>query len=120
LVYSNSILYSISNSNSSISINRRLGENDRMAKQVLWRTRIVLHGLLFGTHHKVRKYTLLILLCFGLAGVLIDLDHLVSPIFKSSRPLHIPYLIAVWIVCIGYCAHVYRRIHKTSIGNKDA
>jgi hypothetical protein len=54
-------------------------------------------------------------LFFGLAGVLIDLDHLIIQQTQMARPLHLPYWFLVGIVSIGYYTHVHRRVHKCGL-----
>jgi hypothetical protein len=49
----------------------------RFLKQVHSKTAVFLRTLFFGPDNKMRKYSLLVLLFFWLAGVLIDLDHLI-------------------------------------------
>lgn len=71
--------------------------------------------VVFGGNSTSRKYTLLILLCFGLAGILIDLDHLIIAQTQMARPLHLPYFILIWIICIGYYAYSHRRVHQSRV-----
>jgi len=82
-------------------------------KQIHWETtRRFLRNLAFGGDNKMRKYTFLVLCCFGLAGVLIDLDHLLIIETQMVRPLHLPIWVALWVVCICYYAYINRRFHK--------
>ena len=74
-----------------------------------------LEPLFFGPDSSMRKYSLLALLFFGLAGVLIDLDHLIIQQTQMVRPLHLPYWCLVWIVSIGYYAYVHRRVHQCGV-----
>ena len=69
----------------------------------------------FGRDHTSRKYTLLVLLCFGLAGVLIDLDHFLIEETQMVRPLHLPYWFGIWVVSLGYYAYLHRRVHRVGV-----
>ena len=71
--------------------------------------------IVYGIPGSMRKYTLLVILLFGLAGILVDLDHFLVVQIQLSRPLHIPYFIGFWIVGICYFTHVYRCLHKSSM-----
>ena len=82
-------------------------------------THQVFRKLVFGPDDKIRKYTLLILLCFGLVSVCIDLDHFIIYQTNMVRPLHLPVLILVWCLCIGYGAYLSRRFHYVSVGDGD-
>lgn len=96
-------------------------DNKRISKQIFSRTsffRRSFHTLVFGIDHPMRKYTLLILLCFGMAGVLIDLDHLIIKELQMARPLHLPYFVIVWIFGICYYAYIHRRFYNASVKNK--
>ena len=62
-----------------------------------------------------RGHTLLLILCFGLAGVLIDLDHLIIRQTQMVRPLHLPIWIGLCIGGICYCAYLRRRVHHVGI-----
>jgi len=69
----------------------------------------------FGESDKVRIRPLPLLLGFGLGGVLIDLDHLISQALQRLRPLHLEYFICVWVLGICYYAYTYRRVHGVSV-----
>jgi len=86
--------------------------HNRFFIQVHGKTAVSLRALFFGPNNKMRKYTLLVLLFFGLAGVLIDLDHFIIQQTQMVRPLHLPYWFGVWIVGICYYAYIHRRVHK--------
>ena len=88
--------------------------------KIYWKTRRSISYLAFGGNNKVRKYTLLILLFYGLAGTIIDLDHLIIAQTEMARPLHLPYFIIIWTICICYYAYIHRRVHKSSIKNQIA
>ena len=87
----------------------------RFFRQVHSKTIVFLRTLFFGPNDKIRKYTFLVLLFFGLAGVLIDLDHFIIKQTQMVRPLHLPYFFGVWIVGICYYAYIHRRIHNFSV-----
>lgn len=88
----------------------------RFFKQVYSQTAArFFRNVAFGPDHTVRKYTFPILLFFGLAGVLIDLDHLIIQQTQMVRPLHLPYFFVVWIIGICYYAYIHRRVHKFGI-----
>jgi hypothetical protein len=87
----------------------------RFLKQVHRKTSVFLRAVFFGPDSSMRNYSLLVLLSFGLAGVLIDLDHLTITQTQMVRPLHLPYWFLVWIVCIGYYAYVHRRVHQLGV-----
>lgn len=72
-------------------------------------------NLVYGDDSKIRKYTLFILLCCGLAGVLIDLDHLLIEETQMVRPLHLPIWVGMFFVCIGYYTYIHRRVHKSGV-----
>jgi len=74
-----------------------------------------LRNLAYGPDNQIRKYTLLVLLICGLAGILIDLDHLLIDETQMVRPLHLPIWIGMCFVCIGYYAYINRRFHKLGI-----
>lgn len=74
--------------------------------------------LIFGPDYKMRKYTLLIFLSFGLAGFLIDLDHFIIQQTNMVRPLHLQVFFLIWVISIGYYAYTNRRFHKHSIEQK--
>ena len=79
------------------------------------KTRYLVSTVVFGGDYTIRKHALCLFICFGLAGSLIDLDHLIVAQTQMARPLHLPYLIAVWIVFIGYYTYIHRRIHKSCV-----
>jgi len=91
--------------------------NTVVCKQVLGETfwKRFWKAFVFGTNNKVRIYPLPLLLFFGLAGVLIDLDHLVIEQVQRIRPFHLEYFIGIWVVGICYYAYCHRRIHKLGI-----
>lgn len=98
--------------NYDMDVNRKW--NNGFSKQVYRETAgRFLRNLAFGPDNQMRKYTFFILLFFGLAGVLIDLDHLIIEETQMVRPLHLPIWIGVWIMCIGYYAYIHRRFHKS-------
>ncbi|MCJ7697336.1 MAG: hypothetical protein MUO73_03290 [Thermoplasmata archaeon] len=65
----------------------------------------------------MRKYSLLVLLFFGLAGVLIDLDHLIIQQPQMVRPFHLPIWVGLCIVAVGYFAYCHRRVHDVGVKN---
>jgi hypothetical protein len=85
---------------------------NRFFRKVHGKTAVFFRVLFFGTNNKMRKYTFLVLLFFGLAGVLIDLDHFIIQQTQMVRPLHLPYWFGVWIVGICYYAYIHRRVHN--------
>lgn len=87
----------------------------RFLRQVHRKTAVFLRALFFGPDSSMRKYSLLVLLFFGLAGVLIDLDHLIIQQTQMARPFHLPYWFLVGIVSIGYYTHVRRLVHKCGL-----
>jgi len=74
-----------------------------------------LYTIFFGIDYKGRKYTLLTILVLGLSGILIDLDHFgtLREITGWCRPLHLPYLAIMGIICISYHTYAIRRIHNS-------
>jgi len=70
-----------------------------------------LRCVLLGANYQKRKYSLLVLLILGLAGVLIDLDHLVVQQMQMVRPLHLQVFVSIWAGYICYGAYTYRRVH---------
>ena len=87
----------------------------RFLKQVHRKTAVFPRAVFFGPDSSLRNYSLLVLLFFGLAGVLIDLDHLIIQQTQMVRPLHLPYWFLVWFVSIGYYTYVHRRVHKCGL-----
>ena len=75
-------------------------------------------ALVVGTDNPLRVNPLFVLLVFGLAGILLDLDHLVIQQLQMVRPFHLPYWFGSWIVCVSVCTYYYRRVHKISIGGE--
>ena len=72
--------------------------------------------LVFGADYKGRKYTLLVLLFFGLCGsVFIDFDHFFIQQFQMVRPFHLPIWIISGIFCFSYYSYLYRRVYKSGI-----
>jgi hypothetical protein len=88
----------------------------RVFRKIHWETttRFFRH-LATGPYRTFGKYTLLVLLCGGLAGVLIDLDHLVIWQTQMVRPFHLPIWIGLCIGAVGYYAYYHRRIHHVGI-----
>ena len=76
-----------------------------------------LRRLAVGPYHTFGKYTFYALLCFGLAGVLIDLDHLIIREMQMVRPFHLPYWTLVGVVCLGYHTYLRRRVHHRDVTN---
>ena len=74
--------------------------------------------LVVGAYNPLRVNPLFVLLVFGLAGVLLDLDHFTIQQFQMVRPFHLPYWFGSWIICVGVCTYYYRRVHKVSIGGE--
>jgi len=74
--------------------------------------------LVMGTYGEMRKYSLLVLTLYGLAGSLVDLDHLFIQQTQRIRPIHLEYWFIVGIVCIGYNAYIYRCVHKSRMRNE--
>jgi hypothetical protein len=89
-----------------------------VSSAVYRKARRVVSIVVFGGNSTSRKYALLILLCFGLAGILIDLDHFIIAQTQMARPLHLPYFILIWVICIGYYAYSYRRVHQSRVDSK--
>ena len=93
-------------------------DNKRIFRKIFGKTSFFgkfINTVVFGIDHPMRKYTLLILLFFGLAGVLIDLDHLIIRQLQMVRPLHLPYFIIVWIFGVCYYTYIYRRLFYSSV-----
>jgi len=78
----------------------------------------IFKSIIFGPSSSTRKYTLLILLLFGLVGILCDLDHLIIEQTRMVRPLHIPYFVGFWIIGVCYLSFLYRRFHKSCVNIK--
>ena len=76
-------------------------------------------SIIYGPDDKMRERTLLIILCFGLVGILCDLDHFIVESVRMVRPLHIPYFVGFWVVGICYIAFLRRRFHNTGINIKN-
>lgn len=91
----------------------------RFSTAIYRQARRAVSFVVFGGNSTSRKYTLLILLCFGLAGILIDLDHLIIAQTQMARPFHLPYFILIWIICIGYYAYSHRRVHQSCVEPKN-
>jgi len=90
--------------------------NDMEYNKILsWNPGKILHRLWNRIHHKVRVYSFPIFCVYGISGVLIDLDHVIGKEIQISRPLHLPYLIIVGIICISYHTYHHRRFHNVSI-----
>jgi hypothetical protein len=87
----------------------------RFLRKVHRKTAVFLRAVFFEPDSSMRNYSLLALLFFGLAGVLIDLDHLIIQQTQMVRPLHLPYWCIVWIVSIGYYAYVRRRVYQFGV-----
>jgi len=68
-----------------------------------------------GIKNTMRKYSLLVLLFFGLAGVLIDRDHLIIQQTQMARPFHLPIWVGLCIVAVGYYAYYHRRVHDVDV-----
>ena len=91
----------------------------RVSRQIHGSTaRRFLRNLAFGGDHQMRKYTLFVLLCCGLAGVLIDLDHLLIEETQMVRPFHLPIWVGVCLGSIGYYAYLHRRVHYLGVSKK--
>jgi hypothetical protein len=73
-----------------------------------------------GPHMAFGMYTLLALVCCGVANVLIDLDHLVIEQTQMVRPLHLQIWVCSGIVCCCYCAYLRRRVHILGLKEKEA
>jgi hypothetical protein len=87
----------------------------RFLKQVHRKTAVFLRAVFFGPDSPMRKYSLLVLLFFGLAGVLIDLDHLIIQQTQMVRPLHLPIWIGLCVGTVGYYAYLHRRVHQLGV-----
>ena len=95
------------------------GSDKKLCRQVLGSSiRAWWSAFVFGKNHKVRVHPLPVLLVYGLAGVLIDLDHLIIQQTQRLRPLHLEYWFIMGVVCICYNAYIYRRVHKTRMIEK--
>jgi len=98
----------------SIKSNRKC--NNKLSKQVHWKTITkFFRNMAFGSDHQMRKHSFLVILSCGLAGILIDLDHLIIEETQMVRPLHLPIWITICTVCLCYYAYIHRRIHKPSL-----
>jgi len=67
--------------------------------------------------HKMSVDTLLVCLCFGLAGILPDVDHLFP---GYARAGHLPLAILCGIILCGAVALDYRHVHKSGIEASNA
>jgi len=85
--------------------------NEIPSKTKVWRW----WCMVTGRNNPLRINPLLVLLIFGLAGVLLDLDHFIIQQLQMVRPLHLPYWFISGVFCIGYSAYLYRRVHKTGL-----
>ena len=89
----------------------------RFFRAIHRKTAVFLRAVLFGPDNPMRKYSLLVLVFFGLAGVLIDLDHLIIIQTQMVRPLHPPIWIGLCVGTVCYYAYLHRRVHD--VGIKD-
>jgi hypothetical protein len=83
----------------------------KTANRFFWR-------LAVGPYRTFGKYSLLVLVCGGLAGVLIDLDHLVIIQTQMVRPFHLPIWVGLCVGAVGYYAYLHRRVHDVGV-NKE-
>jgi len=74
---------------------------------IFWYTEKIFHGLFPELYGSLYVHPLFILCLFGVVGVLVDVDHLVSRYFKMSRPFHIPVLFIIWVCVFCYGAHLF-------------
>lgn len=87
----------------------------RFFRAIHRKTAVFFRAVLFGPDNPMRKYSLLALVFFGLAGVLIDLDHLIIFQAQMVRPLHIPIWIGLCVGTVGYYAYLRRRVHQLGV-----
>jgi len=88
----------------------------RVFRKVHWETTVrFFRRLAVGPYRTFGKYTLFVLFCGGLAGVLIDLDHLVIQQTQMVRPFHLPIWIGLCIGAVGYYAYLHRRVHDVGV-----
>lgn len=66
-------------------------------------------------YYSLRTNPFLVFCLCGLLSVFIDLDHLIAPLFKVARPLHIPLLVVIWSCCIYYGAYLYRCVYRVGL-----
>lgn len=97
-----------------------MGDTDRVpsniSKQIHRKTITeFFRRLAVGPYRTFGKYTLFVLLCGGLAGVLIDLDHLIIKQTQMVRPLHLPIWIGLCLGCGCYYAYCHRRVHHVGV-----
>lgn len=76
------------------------------------RTRGFVSTLFFGVHYSMRKYSFFVLCSYGLAGSFIDVDHFFIAQTNMVRPAHLPFLVLVWVVSIGYYTYLDRRVYS--------
>jgi len=87
-------------------------------KIILRDARTLLQRLLTRVYNQSRSDTFFVFCCCGLIAVLIDFDHVISQTFSMGRPLHIPVLILLGVICCIVSAHIYRRVHNAGLGGK--
>lgn len=87
----------------------------RFSRQVHCKTAVFLRTVFFGPDNSMRKYSLLALLFFGLAGVLVDQDHRIIQQTQMIRPLHLSYWCLVGVVSIGYYTYAHRWVHQCGV-----
>ena len=78
-----------------------------------------LRKLAVGPYGTFGSYSLLVLFVGGLAGVLLDLDHLVIRQTQMVRPFHLPIWIGLCAGTIGYYAYLHRRVHQLGVKKKN-
>ena len=93
--------------------------HSRVSQQVYWKAVTGFFRILaVGPYRSFGKYTLFIFICGGLAGVLLDLDHLIIIQTQMVRPLHLPIWIGLCACGIGYYAYLHRRVHQLGVTEK--
>ena len=84
--------------------------------QIHWQTaNRFLRYLAVGHYRAFGSSTLLVLFFGGLAGVLLDLDHLVIRQTQMVRPLHLPIWIGLCVGAVCYYAYLRRRVHRLGV-----
>ena len=94
---------------------RAMAGDTGVPRQVPRAAKLFWHALVLGGGYQGGKYSLLVLLGFGLAGVLIDLDHYVKDAMQMARPLHLQVFVSVWVCVFVVYAYYHRWFHNTCL-----
>ena len=94
------------------------GLSEQVLGDTFWRRWY--NTIFFGANYKGRSYTCLLGISAILVSVLIDLDHLYLPmVFNQKRPLHLPFLVAIWTCVYLYSSRRAGRLFKFMLRRKN-